>query len=310
MGHQTLAGERASTQDPQTRPADAGRIALHARNVEFDFSNSPLQWIPGELVVSHVLSALHMMLPAGEMMFVDTFGRALPHIQDERLREDVIGFIGQEQIHANSHDHALHAFFSQHGIDLSVFAQYSEQLFAQYKERMDKLPAKLQRRILVESLAMIAGIEHLTATAGDWLLNQDFEKFGADPVLTDLFRWHGAEEVEHRSVAWEVARYFGVGRKRLIGYYLAACLTIPLGLIYGGLLIARADASAPNVGFLRWTREVGRAMKRGSLVSFAVMGEAFKAYLRPDFTPESIGDTAQAVAYLAKSPAAKAAARA
>ena len=310
MGHLTLAGESTSAEAPETHPSDAGRVALHARNVAFDFSNSPLQWIPGEPVVSHLLSALHMMLPAGELMFVDTFGRALPHIRDERLREDVIGFIGQEQIHANTHDNALHKFFSQHGIDLSVFAQYSEQLFAQYKERMDRLPMKLQRRLLVESLAMIAGIEHLTATAGDWLLNQDFEKFGADPVLTDLFRWHGAEEVEHRSVAWEVARYFGVGRKRLIAYYLGACATIPLGLVYGGLLIARADASTPNVGFVRWMREVTLAMKRGSLVSFALMGEAFKAYLQPDFTPESIGDTAQAVAYLAKSPAAKAAARA
>lgn len=51
-------------------------------------------------------------------------------------------------------------------------------------------------------------------------------------------------------------------------------------------------------------------MKRGATLKWSVLGEGFRSFLRPGFTPESIGDTAQAVAYLAKSPAAKAAAAA
>lgn len=46
-------------------------------------------------------------------------------------------------------------------------------------------------------------------------------------------------------------------------------------------------------------------MNRGALFHWNTLSEAFKAYLEPNFTPESIGNTAQAVAYLAKSPAAK-----
>ncbi len=82
--------------------ADIGDVALHARNVMFDFSDSPLQWIPDEPVASHALSALNFMLPAGELFFVDVFGRALPHIKDEKLREAVLGFIGQEQLHSDT----------------------------------------------------------------------------------------------------------------------------------------------------------------------------------------------------------------
>ena len=30
---------------------------------------------------------------------------------------------------------------------------------------------------------------------------------GSDPVMLDLLRWHGAEEVEHRSVAFELFQH-------------------------------------------------------------------------------------------------------
>ncbi|MDQ1042286.1 putative metal-dependent hydrolase [Streptomyces sp. V4I2] len=43
---------------------------------------------------------LHLMLPELERWFVRTFEQALPLITDDRLREDVRGFIGQEAKHA------------------------------------------------------------------------------------------------------------------------------------------------------------------------------------------------------------------
>ncbi|MUM19783.1 metal-dependent hydrolase [Mycobacterium sp. CBMA271] len=287
--------------------ADIGDIALHARNVAFDFSSSPLQWIPGESVASHSLSALNFLLPAGEQVFVDVFSRALPHIKDEKLREAVVGFIGQEQIHSDTHDHALLEFFGQHGIDVRPLRDLTDRALATFKQQMNQLPPKVQYRVMVEGVAIIAGIEHLTATAGDWLLNHDFEKFGADPVITDMFRWHGAEEVEHRSVAWDLARHLGVGRVRMMAYFIGSCATIPVGLVFLSWLLARADPALPKMGMVRWIFETNRAMKRGSALSWSVMGEGFRSFLRPGFTPESIGDSAQAVAYLAKSPAAKAA---
>lgn len=221
--------------------AAIGEVALHARNVRFDFSDSPLQWIPGEPVASHALSALNFMLPVGELFFVEVFGRALPHIRDDKLREEVIGFIGQEQLHSDTHDKALLEYFSQHGIDAQPLHELTERVLATFRQQMDRLPPKLRYRVMVEGIAIIAGIEHLTATAGDWLLNFEFENYGADPVITDMFRWHGAEEVEHRSVAWDLARHVGVGRPRMMAYFIGSCATIPVGLILLSWLLARAD---------------------------------------------------------------------
>ncbi|WP_341257001.1 metal-dependent hydrolase [Gordonia malaquae] len=300
---------------PQAPPAelcaaDSGPVSLHARDVVFDFSQSPLEWIPGEAVASHTISALNLMLPVGEKMFVEIFGRALPHIKDEQLRQDVIGFIGQEQIHASTHDHALSEFFVNHGIDVAAFTASCESFLEVFRTQLDRLSAEAEYRIVVFGVGMIAGLEHFTATGGDWLLNHDFEKYGADPVITDMFRWHGAEEVEHRSVAYDLARHLGVSRGTLVAQYIAMTGAVLSGLVVGGALITKGDPRVPNVGPITALRLATKAMNSGSLFSWKMIGSAFRAYLRPDFTPESIGSTAQAVAYLAKSPAAKAASHA
>lgn len=51
--------------------------------------------------------------------------------------------------------------------------------------------------------------------------------------------------------------------------------------------------------------ELVRGGRRGTLPSLRSIGWSAVLGLHPRFTPEWIGDTAQAVAYLAKSPAAR-----
>ena len=88
---------------PASSFAEPDHILLQARNVEFDWSDLPMHWIPGDPFSTHVLNVLHLLLPAGEEWFVETFKEALPLIEDEKLREDVVGFIGQEAMHPNAH---------------------------------------------------------------------------------------------------------------------------------------------------------------------------------------------------------------
>lgn len=303
-----MSGSLSIADTPRIVGDESGPVALHARNVAFDFSRSPLQWIPGEAISSHAVSALNLMLPVGEKMFVEIFGRALPHIRDEKLREDVIGFIGQEQTHADTHDRALTEYFVDHGLDVSSFTEAADAFLDVFRKQLDSLSPAAEYRLVVFGVGMIAGLEHFTSTGGDWLLNHDFEKFGADPVITDMFRWHGAEEVEHRSVAFDLAHHLGVTRKALVGQYIAMTAAVIGGLAIGGTLITRGDPRMPNVGPIKAIRLAVRAMDRDALFDWKMISSAFRAYLQPGFTPESIGNTAEAVAYLAKSPAAKAAA--
>ncbi|WP_257953339.1 metal-dependent hydrolase [Nocardioides sp. B-3] len=74
---------------------DPGVVALHARNVVFDVSRTPVQWIAKDAFASHLISAINFLLPEGERWFCETFNEALPLIEDEELREAVRGFIGR-----------------------------------------------------------------------------------------------------------------------------------------------------------------------------------------------------------------------
>ncbi|MCU1643114.1 MAG: metal-dependent hydrolase [Nocardia sp.] len=282
-----------------------GRVALRPREVHFDFSAAPLHWIPGEPIASHAISGLNLILPIGERGFVEMFRRALPYVADDELREQMIGFMGQEAVHAESHNQAIWEFLQRHGIDPEPIMTEAEYLFDRAIARLDTLPEKLRHRVVVQMLAVIAGLEHFTALGGDWILNQDFEALDADPALTDLFRWHGAEEVEHRSVAWNVARYFGARRPRLVTIYLGSSVGLPAGLIAIAWWLTRNDPTTPKMGPVKVFREIGSGIRRGVLPPWRLIGSGFASFIRADYDPEDTGDTAQAVAYLAKSPAAK-----
>ena len=74
--------------------APEDHLSLHARDVRFDWSSLPVCWIPGDPFATHLLDVLHLLLPEGERWFVRVFTAALPLVRDDRLAEDVRGFIG------------------------------------------------------------------------------------------------------------------------------------------------------------------------------------------------------------------------
>lgn len=91
----------------QPAPVASEHVELKARKVSFDWEETPLHWVPGDPFTTHTINVLHLLLPAGERWFVHVYKQALPYITDDRLREDVIGFIGQEAIHSQAHDDVL-----------------------------------------------------------------------------------------------------------------------------------------------------------------------------------------------------------
>ncbi|MFR9749518.1 metal-dependent hydrolase [Nocardia sp. 004] len=290
------------------RPDSApGSVALHARNVRFDWTDTPLRWMPEEPIASHLISSLNLLLPEGERMFCAAYTEALPYVRDEKLREAMLGFIGQESMHAETHDKVLREVLAVHGIDPEPYLRQAEYLFRRTLG-LRNAEGVAQRQLLVERLAFIACLEHFFAYLGDWVLNADLERFGADPRMVDLFRWHGAEEVEHRHVAHDVAVYFGVGYLRRAGLML---LVFPIFLtlvLRGTKFLVHQDQELPDLGYPRLLTRVFGAMWRGALPGVPSLLRSALSTLEPGYNPEAVGSTAQAVAYLAKSPAAQAAA--
>ena len=69
------------------------------------------------------MSLLNVVLPAAERWFVATYNEALPLVQDPLLAEDMRGFIGQESVHADTHERILHEFMEARGVDPQPIAR-------------------------------------------------------------------------------------------------------------------------------------------------------------------------------------------
>jgi predicted metal-dependent hydrolase/pimeloyl-ACP methyl ester carboxylesterase len=282
--------------------------AIKARRVTFDWTATPLHWVPGDAFTTHVINVLHLLLPAGEKWFCDVFRHALPEIRDDHLRDQVKGFIGQESVHARAHATVLDRL-AVDGLDTRQYTSKIDWLFARVlgEHPLGAHPPLrlLRRQWLVFRLAIIAAVEHCTSVLGWWALSASdaLDQAGADPTMLDLLRWHGAEEVEHRAVAFDLFEHLRGGYVRR-AVAMAGVLPILVSLWMAGTrYLMRHDPTVAPTDTASLRRFVTVA-RTGRLPSVAYLARAVPPYLRPGFHPSRHASTEAALAYLARSPAA------
>nr|WP_218889260.1 metal-dependent hydrolase [Saccharopolyspora hordei] len=265
----------------------------------------PVHWIPGEPFATHVINFLHLVLPEGERWFVHVFKQALPMVADDRLLEDVRGFIGQEAVHAESHQGVLD-HFDAHGMDTRPYVEQVRWMFRTVLG--DRAHGgRRAENWLVQRLAMIAAIEHVTAFLGQWVLDaRELDAAGADPTMLDLLRWHGAEEVEHRSVAFDLYMHVDGSYLRRSLAMVVAVAVLAVLWVRGVRYLMAVDPVLRGRRRPRW-RDLLRSGRLGLTPSLGQVLRAVPSYFRRDHHPSQHGSTSQAIAYLAKSPAAQAA---
>ncbi len=274
-------------------------LVLRPRDVRFDWDGLAPHWIPGEPFATHVFNVMHLLLPEGERWFVEVFKEALPLVTDERLREEVVGFIGQEAMHASAHQGAQDHLERQ-GLNP---APYVHQLEWFFRHRLDRPDGG--RKWLVSRLAVIAAVEHVTAFLGQWVLDSHaLDRAGADPTMLDLLRWHGAEEVEHRSVAFDLFMHVD---GRFATRVSAMAIAVPFLLWQWSRGVRFLMANDPRTTVKPRWRDLVRTGKRGLTPSPGQVRRSMMTYFRRSYHPSQEGSTSQAVAYLASSPAALAA---
>lgn len=292
---------------------------LEGRKVKFDFNSIPKHWIENDPLSTHMLNTAHMILPAGEFWFCRVFNKALPYVKDEQLRKDVRGFIQQEAIHGRTHQHAQ-IYFDQHGLEVQSFIDRMHYLF---EILLGEQPLGFKalnkvvgdKRWLIFRLGVIAAIEHYTGVAGQWSLDNT-SLDNADPIMADLFRWHLAEEVEHRTVAYDLFAHmfesefsFQISKNALMAFIFPIMVKV---WIEGGKTILRQDEDAgkfKHMGILRLMMQMEKISKKTDHIpSLSHLALATIRWFSPKFHPVQEGNTQQALDYLARSPSAIAAA--
>lgn len=294
------------------KTASSTTYKIIPRKVKFDWEQTPIDWIPHEPFASYFINQINMILPAGEFWFCRLYNKALPMITDQKLKEDVQAFIRQEAMHARAHTSAVNEYLSERKIDPQPNLDIMDWLFE--KALADKpfdltVPKLLDKQWLLLRLGIIATVEHMTCVLGKYALyNTIWEKLDADPELLDLLRWHGAEEIEHRSVAFDLYKHLG---GNYISRYYLSLVAVPAVILLWVDGAARMMAQDPRLAahkpsvFKPWVwREWSRVASRKLLPSPVWLSLQQVSYFSPWYDPVLEADTDDAVAYLEKSPAA------
>lgn len=153
----------------------------------------PRHWLPGDEVVSSLLNAYTILVPANEAFYIRTLNACLPTLHDDVLRQRCQAFIRQEAQHGVAHkrywDNLDAQGYAYRGIERTV----DHGIF----RVMDRF-APLWLRV-----SLVSCVEHINAFLGYEFLTQSILA-DADPRVRDLMEWHFAEEIEHRSVAFDL----------------------------------------------------------------------------------------------------------
>lgn len=248
-------------------------VSMQPREFAFrDVESIPQYWNMGNAVLTHFENAFSIMIPPGERFFIDSVRHYEKRVTDPEARELIAAFVAQEGLHGRAHD-VFNATIADHGIDVERQQRYAERVFARTRRW---LPARVRLGITVFS-------EHLTAVGAHTLLDDHEAADNLDPQMLEFWRWHAAEELEHKSVAFDLFRRVGGGYATRMLSVLAAVafLAVPMLRIVGAM--SREDPHRPT----RAERREAAAFQRMILRRQAPL---LLAYLRPRFHPWDIDD--------------------
>lgn len=245
-------------------------------------------WNGGDAFLTAFCNALSMSFPVGEQFFIDAVREGSKHLNDspehQALRETVRGFIGQEATHRH-----LHGLYNAH-LKKQGLINHWEPRAARRLEIGRRTMFSTSDKGYLHELAITAAYEHFTAIFGDFVLeslDQPGDWFAqADEPLKTLWRWHAAEESEHKSVAFDL--YLALGgnhpwRMRWFNYVLLQFALDTLRQTLNNLWHDRT-LHQPST----WLSAFKFCFGRHGCVWRCT--PRFMAYLRKDFHPNQLGD--------------------
>jgi len=261
----------SATVQATTRLLSGAQVGIPPRHMNFSFPADADRYFffdqnPFASLIFVVFSGV---FPPGERFFVESVRRFRDQISDPTLKAEVAGFIGQEALHGREHDR-LNSFFAERKLAVDIPERYVKWGLRQ----LERFSPRLQ-------LACTTMMEHFTAhLAEQWLTHEDFRN-SSDGEMLKLWYWHALEELEHKSVAYDVFEQVGgtLAERRMALGLVAAIMGPPI-IASWGVLLAKE-------GQLLNVRENVRGMRamfgRNGFISGIL--KYMPAYLKPGFHP-------------------------
>jgi len=244
---------------------------------DFGFDGAlPRHWFGGDPFKTRYFDANSLLTPEGERYFIHCVRDYRGQVGDAQQAEDLRNFIYQEGQHSLVHNR-FNQLLQAQGIDTAAVEGRARRWFERYRRW-------LSPRL---NLALTAAYEHFTtinalAYAPSVALLQP-----AEPRVLAMYLWHGVEEIEHRAVAYELARgEAGVGylTRILALFYLLTAYTVQQTLTVNHMLAADGYGFFQRLrlwlGGLRWLYGPGGF--------YTPLLREYFAWYRPGYHPAQI----------------------
>jgi len=244
---------------------------IRTRKMKFDFEDvNSLNYWNGNSIVSSFFAAMSATFPLGEKEFIESVRMYKDRISDPELQKEIKAFIGQEGHHSFQH-RQLNDSFEKQGWDTHRIE--------------DKLRNKLAlyaRHFSPETrLARTVCFEHITAIMSEFMLGNPDIFEGIPEELTSLLLWHSVEEIEHKSVAFDVYETVVADRAKLRRQMVVVTIDFTITMLYYQIMAHVWARSLPS-----WSDIKGALSfffgKKGMLKTIV---EPYMRFYQKDFTP-------------------------
>jgi predicted metal-dependent hydrolase len=245
---------------------------IPVRRLDFDFgADIPASWADGNAMITSLMAGLSAVFPPGERFFIDSVRHYAKEVTDPDLKQRIRGFIGQEANHTKGHL-AFNRFLDARGFDVGAIERFVE----------GRLQALRRDGSPEANLARTVALEHMTALLASAVLEDEDFLEDSHPTIAAFWKWHAIEEIEHRSVAFDVYRACVDDeplRRRTMAFVtvlfcsLSAIRTVVMMKRTGHLL----DAPA-------WAGGLNRLLGRRGVLRRAF--PLYRAYYRRSFHPD------------------------
>ena len=176
--------------DLRQRAPTPDDLTITVRDERFNRGTNPRRWWAGEPFGTAWHNALSATFPRGEAFFIEAV-KAHREGADAKLDAEIRAFVRQEINHTREHI-AFNRLAEDAGYDIKAIDTRVAEMLALTKDR----PA-------IANLAVTMALEHYTAMMAAEFLENPAHFADADAEVRDMWRWHAAEEIEHKGVAFD-----------------------------------------------------------------------------------------------------------
>ena len=264
------------------------------RRMNFNFDTVPEYWMGGNAGLTHFMTALSALFPAGEKFFIDSVRavRYHPMLKNNAdLQKEISAFIGQEAMHTHEHV-GFNASAQKFGHDVDALERHTDTVIQTTRKFMAKLAKPIGITQEMVDLTTTTALEHFTATIASQLLsNSHIQELMTDDTMKTMWLWHAIEENEHKAVAYDVFK--GVFGKGLRAYALrTSSLVISMVILffiqnYFLWRLLKQDKQL-NLENLRMIYRYAYSPSKGIITG---MGKEMLLYFNPNFHPNDFDTT-------------------